>query len=179
MNAVVLKYVLHFTEWRNRTTLQGFVLLKALPEVYHYGFFNILYLKEINELLLWLGSVWTSFTPKVFCGTVCNEVWWIFSRACRVLLFSHCWFGFFFITLLKCTAEGEIMIKGKPCLTAPVCPASMRYTYYSLLRSESLCCANCVSAKHSTKTHLVYTRCDLKLIYCSLLEKYSSLCKEN
>lgn len=73
-----------------------FTLLKVLPEVYHCRFLYILYLKEINELLLWSGSVWTSFTLKVFCGTVCNEVQWIFSLACRVLLLSRCWFGYFF-----------------------------------------------------------------------------------
>lgn len=121
--------------WRNGTTLQWLYSLKVLPEVYHCRFLYILYLKEINELLLWSGSVWTSFTLKVFCGTVCNEVRWIFSLACRVLLLSRCWFGYFFITLLKCTAEGEIMIKGKtlfdcagvPCINAihPLFPFSL------------------------------------------------------
>lgn len=126
--------------WRNNLTKWDhtpmIVLLKVLPEVYHCGFLYILYLKEINELLRWSGSVWTSFTLKVFCGTVCNEVRWIFPLACRVLLLSHCWFGYFFITLLKCTAEGEIMIKGKtlfdcvgvPCINAihPLFPFSLR-----------------------------------------------------
>lgn len=88
-------------------------------------------------------------------------------------------FFYFLLHYWSALLKEKLWSMAKPCLTAPVFPASMRYTYYSLFRSESLCCANCVSAKHSTKTHLVYTRCDLKLNYCSLLEKYSSLCKEN
>lgn len=100
-------------------------------------------------------------SPVVYCFSLTADL---------VIFLLHYW---------SAQLKEKLWSRAKPCLTAPVCHASMRCTHYSLFRSGSLCCANCVDAKHSTKTHLVYTRCDLKLIYCSLLVKYSSLCKEN
>lgn len=43
----------------------------------------------------------------------------------------------------------------------------------------SLCCKNCVGARRSTKTHLVYSRCNSKPIYCCSLEKLGGFYKEN
>ncbi len=122
-----------------------------------------LYFKEINELLLWSGSVWTSFTLKVFCGTVCNEVQWVFfSRLSSIAFLSLLiWLVFYYITEVHSWRRNYDQGQNPVWL----CHASMRYTYYSFFRFRSLCCANCVGAKHSTKTHLVCTRCDLKLIY--------------
>lgn len=91
-------------------------------------------------------------SPVVYCFSLAADL---------VIFLLHYW---------SAQLKEKLWSRAKPCLTAPVCHASMRYTHYSLFRFVSLRCANCVVAKNSTKTHLLYTRFDLKLIYCSLGE---------
>lgn len=94
-------------------------------------------------------------SPVVYCFSLAADF---------VIFLLHYW---------SAQLKEKLWSRAKPCLTAPVCHASMRYTHYSLFRFGSLCCANCVGAKHSTKTHLVCTRCDFKA------DLFCTFCNEN
>ncbi len=80
-----------------------------------------LYFKEINELLLWSGSVWTSFTLKVFCGTVCNEVQWVFffPRLSSIAFLSLLIWLVFLLHYWSAQLKEKLWSRAKPCLTVP------------------------------------------------------------